>query len=264
MNRLIAMVFTAALCALVGCKDGQNDPVPQPQPEVSPVADAGTAAVVIGMEKSFAGNCPGANLDAKRMNDLLSKYAKDVYYLTNEQATHDRVASAMKEAATHDLCIIYYSGHGGSTAFADTGSEEADGRDEYLCVYDKMFRDNEIWSIISNAKGRVLLIFDCCHSKTMFRVPGITLKKTSSKMMMRRRDANTFSMLCWSGCPDDAYSYGSNAGGEFTNCLLAKFAANKTYEYLWNEIAADKELRKSEIVQKTEIGTGFVAKPVFK
>lgn len=258
MNRLICTLFAIALAAFTGCKD-----IDDPQPSVTPELSSGTAAVVIGMENSFAGNCPGANLDAKRMNDLLSKYTTNVTYLTNEKATHDRVASAMKAAVSHDLCIIYYSGHGGSQAFSDTGAEETDGRDEFLCVYDRMFRDNEIWSIISKSKGRVFLLFDCCHSATMFRVPGITFAK-ARKVMSARKDGEGFSMLCWSGCPDDAYSYGSKTGGEFTNCLLAKFAANKTYEYLWNEISADKNLKLSEEVQKTEIGTGFIGKPVFK
>lgn len=257
MKKMINLVLAVTLSIFMGC-DEISDSTP-----VIPVGGSGTAAVVIGMENSYAGQCPGARYDSKRMSDLLSRFTTNLVYLSDSQATHDRVEAALNAAATYDLCIVYYSGHGGSKAFFDTGAEEDDGRDEYLCLYDRMFRDNEIWSIISKSKGRVFLIFDCCHSKTMFRVPGITLG-SARKVMSSRRDGEGFSMLCWSGCPDDSYSYGSNAGGEFTNCLLSKFAENKTYEYLWNEISEDKNLRQSEVVQKTEIGSGFVAKPVFK
>lgn len=38
------------------------------------------------------------------------------------------------------------------------------------CVncFDQALLDNEIWTLICHARGRVFLIFDCCHSETMF------------------------------------------------------------------------------------------------
>ena len=77
-------------------------------------------------------------------------------------------------------------------------------------------------------------------------------------------DSDTFSMLCWSGCPDNTYSYGSTSGGQFTNALLRHFNANKTYEKLWEEIKSDKTLRSFENPQSTVMGDGFKGKAVFR
>lgn len=57
---------------------------------------------------------------------------------------------------------------------------ETDGRDEFICCYDTGVIDNRIWDIVCKAKGRVFFIFDCCHSETMFRAPGITFSSTAA------------------------------------------------------------------------------------
>jgi hypothetical protein len=71
-------------------------------------------------------------------------------------------------------------------------------------------------------------------------------------------------MLCWSGCPDDTYSYGASSGGQFTNALLRHLDATKTYEYLWNEIKNDRLLRSYENPQSTVLGNGFTGKAIFR
>jgi hypothetical protein len=130
-----------------------------------------TRALCFGMGNSkSAGSCPGAVLDATRMSDLLSKYATaGVVKLLDSQATYSAAKIAMLEAVTHKLAIIFYSGHGGRDSKDGNASGEDDRRDEYLCFYDRMMKDDEVWYIVSQAKGRVVLIFDCCHSGTMYR-----------------------------------------------------------------------------------------------
>lgn len=86
-------------------------------------------------------------------------------------------------------------------------------------------------------------------------------------MMSSKRDAKARSavnMLCWSGCPDNTYSYGSSDGGEFTNTLLAYFSKSDTYAQLWDKIKSDKSLKKAEIVQETVIGEDFRSMKVFR
>lgn len=280
---------TAAMTAsalLIGCKaTGGQGGTPE---TVTPSADAPTNvyAVVIGMENSqFAGACPGAKLDSDNMASLLKDYAGHVTLFQSEKATYKAVSAAMKEAvAKSDLFILFYSGHGGSEAFYDTGDEEIDGCDEFLCLNDTYMRDNDIWKIIKDAKCRVMLVFDCCHSATMYRAPnanGIVTPKNDTKRMkfrrngftMRRfiplasasrRDGSTLCMECWSGCPDNTFSYGSSTGGMFTNCLLKHFSPRYTYDNLWGLIKADKNLKSYEDVQRTTIGTGFVGKEIFR
>lgn len=251
---LFAIIIFLAV-GVVGCKTGDCDPI---------VRTTNMAAVVIGMENSqFAGSCPGAAYDAQRMRSLLYNYTSDIAYFSDATAKHDTVLSALKHAAEAELCVVFYSGHGGSDRFWNTGSEEEDGKDEYLCLYDTYMKDNEIWQIIQSAKGRVFLIFDCCHSQTMFRQPSFTMRYVVPLSATHHEDGDV-SMLCWSGCPDDTYSYGSSSGGQFTNALIKHFSANKTYDYLWNEIESDTRLMEYEKVQRTIIGSGFDAKPIFR
>jgi len=263
MKKLMAMVAIAA-CFVVGCKTEQDGEQPT-EAVMSPT----TYAVVVGMENSDCfGSCPGAAYDAQRMRELLSHYTENVTYLTNKDATYKTVTDAMKRGvANGELFILYYSGHGGSEKFSDTGDEEADGRDEFLCLNDTYLRDNDIWSIISKSKGRILICADCCHSATIFKSPVLTLsapiEKSRSALCASPR-GESFSMLCWSGCPDDTYSYGSSSGGKFTNTLLKYFNSALTYDELWSKIKDDKNLLVYEEVQNTKIGSGFDGKKVFQ
>lgn len=56
-------------------------------------------------------------------------------------------------------------------------------------------------------------------------------------------------MLCWSGCPDDKYSWGSSTGGYMTNALRKYFKKSLTYDKLWKKIEDDKSVKKYETVQ---------------
>ena len=224
-------------------------------------------AVVVGMEYSkFAGACPGAALDSRRMYALLSKYATSVILLQNENATHFAVKDAIQTAIERSgtgLFILYYSGHGGSDPFPDTGIEETDGKDEYLCLYDRYMRDNEIWSMISKAKGRVLIITDSCHSQSQFRCGKFMLYPPLG-FDHTLNESHSFSLLCWSGCPDSDYSYGSSTGGQFTNAILRYFSPRMTYQELWGKIKADKTLRAYQNPQSTVIGSGFDNALIFR
>lgn len=262
----IKSIFAVAAAAFItafglgGCKD-----VPEVNPDIQ--KGSNTWVVTVGMENSkFAGACPGAGIDAERMTKLLGAYATHLKAFSSETATKVAVTKAMKEAAANaELFIFYYSGHGGSEPFYDTGAEETDGKDEFLCLYDTWMTDNEVWAIIKNCKGRFLMINDCCHSQTMFRQPiCFDLDKYAKAMRATHTESGPINMQCWSGCPDDTYSYGSSTGGKFTNTLLKYFDARKTYEYLWNEIESDKSLQQYEAVQRTLMGDSFTGRPVFR
>ena len=220
-----------------------------------------TSAVVIGVENGYAGNCPGSLKDASSMKEILSKYTKNVEVLVDKQATADKVASAIENAVKSNLAIIYYSGHGGSVYTGN--NNEVDKTDEFLCCYDTSLLDDKIWSIIRKSKGRVFLIFDCCHSETMYRTPGITFGKQMKLMSSSSRSA-TPNMLCWSGCPDDSYSYGSAYGGYFTLALCDAYSANKTYDDIWKSILNNKNLKSTQKVRLTKIGDFDTTKKIFK
>lgn len=266
MKKLLGMAIAFGLLGCGCIHDGGNT-VPSGDDTTVNVKTTATYAVVIGMENSkFAGACPGAKLDSDRMFSLISKYAQNIVLLQDENATRATVRGAIESAVAkseNGLFILYYSGHGGSDPFPDTGIEETDGRDEYLCLYDNYMRDNEIWSMISKCKGRVFIITDSCHSQSQFRsrkfllLPPLGFDHTIN-------EAHSFSMLCWSGCPDSDYSYGSSTGGQFTNTLLKYFSSSYTYQELWDKIKVDKTLRAYENPQSTVIGGGFYNNLIFR
>lgn len=158
-----------------------------------------------------------------------------------------------------ELTIFYYSGHGGSVK-APAGSDETDGYDEYVCLYDRGWLDDGIWNTISQTTNRVFLVFDCCHSQTMFRSPMLS----SVRPALCGAKSGQVRMLCWSGCPDDTYSYGSDDGGELTNAILRHFDAGKTYEQIWDAVKADPTLKRFQDSQKTVIGIDFQSEKIFR
>ena len=221
-------------------------------------------ALVIGVENSRRfGACPGAKHDSLQMKKLLKDKCEWFEYLSDSSATKQAVTDTMTmlidEVPEDGIFILTYSGHGGSQHFADT-HDEADGKDEYLCLYDTYLKDDLIWNMVSRCKGRVFLFFDCCHSETMFRAPLIPpedlLREPEDDLCgMGARDSviktSPVDMLVWSGCPDNTYSYGDNAGGLFTNALLRALAAgNRTYRDVWANIKIDKSL--SQYTQKPQ------------
>jgi len=204
------------------------------------------------MEQSAKfGKCEGCGHDVATMDGILSRYGTPVI-LQNNEATKSNVIRALNAASQSDLMIFFYSGHGGSDRIGNV-SEEPDRKNEYLCLYDTYMLDNEIWSIVTKAKGRVVLIFDCCHSETMFRSPGITFDVIQRDAEMIR-SAGDINMLCWSGCPDDNYSYGGANGGILTNAIRDSYKRYRSYNTVWKEI---QKRASSQNPRKTQIGKGF-------
>lgn len=222
-------------------------------------------AVLVGVETSkIAGNCPGSRKDALDMQSVVECYTDNIKVFIAEQAIKADIVAALQEAvAKYEYVFFYYSGHGGSEKLSTTGAEEADGKDEFLCFYDKYMLDNEVWSIISKAKGKVFLIFDCCHSETMFRTPQVTFKN-SLRRLSASRTASDFAMLCWSGCPDNTVSYGSASGGMFTRAISNYLTFTSTYREIWGKVSTDKWLLQSQSPKQTVIGDWDLDAKVFQ
>lgn len=235
MKNIVIAVFAAF--TLAGCINGQGG------------GTGKASAVVVGVENGFAGKCDGALKDATDMTETLRPYSSNLTTLKDKQATASAVIAAMEKAVQSDLAIIYFSGHGGSQPSTD--EFETDGRDEFICCYDTGVVDNRIWEVVRMAKGRVFFIFDCCHSETMFRSPGIKFfEKTNNAFKAGAQPK----MLCWSGCPDSSYSYGSASGGEFTTALRKYASKDRTYSQVWKKISSDEGLKRHQTIRSTKLG----------
>ena len=216
-----------------------------------------TGVLCIGMENSrYAGSCPGAQVDATRMFELLSKkYSDNATLLVSQQATKAAVIAKMRDVLQKDLAIIFYSGHGGDqkqSAATKLSYPEPSGKDQFLCLYDKQLLDDEIWSLLCQAKGRVVLICDCCHSGTMFRAP----MSFSNGKVLKARGAEP-RLFYLGGCIDQSYSYGDSSGGLMTNAFLKHFKESMTYEDMWKALHNDKALNAQEQIQNAAFGESF-------
>lgn len=215
-----------------------------------------TAIVCVGMQiSSKYGACPGSQLDSDSMASILSRYG-NVQLMQNKQATVSSVTSALQAAVQSKLCIFYYSGHGGQ----ERNSKGEGGMSEFLCLNNGPLHDYDIWKIVSQAKGRVVMVFDCCHSATMFRDQSATDLKPfentgfSFEMLKGPLAMGEVNLLVWSGCPANDYSYGDNNGGVFTNGIRRGFSQSDTYNDVWDRAS---RAAKSQRPSRTVLGTGF-------
>lgn len=254
------LILVICICLLVtGCFILNNfNEYYNPQNTMTKLSDK-TSVVVVGLENSKTyGKCIGSGRDAINMTKLFSNFTTNIVTLIDSDATIKNFSDAVNDAVKNDLAIIYYSGHGGSFVAGDELTKyEIDGVDEFLCLYDGGYRDDNIWNLIIKSKGRVMLIFDCCHSATMFRT-------TNFKNMFGLVRTVKPNMLCWSGCPDNTYSYGDSFGGKFTNTILKYFKFNLTYNELWNLCINDESLKSYEIIQMTSFGDFDLNEKCFK
>ena len=248
------IMCAAAALVMSSCT---QEPTPTPDTTTND-----TYALVIGVENGYAGKCDGCLLDYKNMSAVIKPYAGKFVGMSDQQATRKNVVEAMKEGVKHELFIMYYSGHGGSTT-TYTDKTETDGKDEFMCLYDQGLLDNDIWNILKESQGRVFLMFDCCHSATMFRTP-LTFARQMRKLSASSNISGPINMICWSGCPDNTYSYGSSTGGQFTNTFREYFNKELTYDQLWRKIESNSSLKQYEIVQRTNMGKSFGSNKIFK
>ena len=227
-------------------------------------------AVIVGMETSRFGACPGADKDSITMNGMVSQYTDNIVRLNNKQAT----VAAFKKALTDQiqkvpedgLLILTYSGHGGQYNKSTTAKDETDGRDEFLCLYDGALIDNDLWEMFGWCKGRIFVVFDCCHSGTMYRLPTeqeegveeedrLPLEKPFFAKFENVRDVSR-RMLVISGCGEETVSWGdSKGGGCLTSSMKRAFNKCLNYREWWNKFKTDSALKKvKQVPICTKIG----------
>lgn len=255
------LLIAAALFA--GCvKEMDPKPVAQVQAE-SPTY------LCVGMEMSKRfGECPGCRSDAIYLSSLMGSLGYKGDLLISSEATKDAVVEKLKKGIDstpeNGLFLFFYSGHGGQEFLGGKEPDGSDREDEYLCLYDSHMMDDEIWSIVSKCKGRVFLYFDACHSATMYRsvasvlaapkdgksvavALGADLVRSKGFTLRAERFVKARALssdgpraepkiLCWSGCREAEYSFGSFRGGELTLAVAANWKKGVAYDDLWAKV----------------------------
>lgn len=133
-------------------------------------------------------NYPGTHMDLMGCVNDANNWAAElggrgfaVTKLIDSQATKEAMADAFKtvigKAASGDVVVITFSGHG--TYVPDLDDDELDGLDEALCPYDIQtggapLVDDEIHALFAGRKAgvRLVLVSDSCHSGTVTRAAG--------------------------------------------------------------------------------------------
>lgn len=118
--------------------------------------------------------------DARAMRDIASALGYDALLLTDQSATSAAFIGFMRSAADKlsagDSLFITFSGHGGQIPNQGVSDDEADMKDETICLYDRMLRDDEIYLLLSQLREgvRVHIVFDSCHSATAAKDPAFS------------------------------------------------------------------------------------------
>lgn len=118
--------------------------------------------------------------------------------LTDERAQSgdilDRLEWLVAESFVHTKLLFHFSGHGTYVPNVDYSVDdpEFDGMDEMICSHDfawereyTWIKDDHIYEIIArkNPKAKLVMIFDCCHSGTVFRnIKPMDVYKSDSKI----------------------------------------------------------------------------------
>lgn len=228
-------------------------------------------AVIVGMESSKWGSCPGSDKDSTVMLGLVSQYTDNIVKMNNRQGTVSAVRKALEEQIAKvpedGLFIFTYSGHGGQYNKSSSAKDETDGRDEFLCLYDGALIDNDLWEIFSKCQGRVLFIVDACHSSTMYRLPSEEVDEELDDAENRLPIAGPFMgrfenvraairLLCISGCGEETVSWGDAVnGGVLTSSMKRVFNKCLTYREWWNKFKADSAFKKvKQVPYCTKVG----------
>lgn len=145
--------------------------------------------VFIAAINEYAGtgmNLNGCHNDSAKVFNLLTKYGRidpsKIRTAVDSEATAADFRQRLKwmvENRTEKAATVWtYSGHGSRKP--DTTGTEANGYTEFICGYDTQYNwdgqvdDDEVWKYfcLLPQSGRVLALFDCCHSGTMYRTAG--------------------------------------------------------------------------------------------
>lgn len=217
-------------------------------------------ALIVGVESSKWGACPGSTKDSNVMLDLIKQYVDTDHIIkyNDKQGTVSKVRKALEEQIAKvpedGLFIFTYSGHGGQNNKSSSAQNETDGMDEFLCLYDGGLIDNDLWEIFNKCKGRIFVVFDCCHSGTMYRLPTeqeegveeedrIPLDKPFFAKFENVRAA--IRMLVVSGCGEETVSWGDSVnGGVLTSAMKKNFNKCLNYKEWWKKFKDESSFKK--------------------
>ena len=224
------------------------------------------AGIYLGLERvdpnkygGWDGDCPGCDCDAFAMACMCAHFDSKAL-LVNEQATMRNLqlvfSTAVAQLAGGGLLALCCSSHGGQQP--DTSGDEMDGKDETLCLFDGELVDDRIAEFLVQlpASVRVFMVTDSCNSGSNFRSRGRDIQRSTPVNLARGVPPDMQAQLIhYGGCEDGRSSYGSVAGGVFTNALGdALDEADGDLSYLSWFTAAAERMPRNQVPVYAEFG----------
>ena len=234
-------------------------PVPDPPPE--PTGKKKTALLfAINDYKGSGNDLNGCLNDQLNMEKMITTICPDIVVkkFADFQVTKNCFISEMKKAIAElkagDLLLMHYSGHG--TQLNDIHSDENDGYDEAIYLYDGVVIDDDIGFNLKNIPDGavVVLFFDSCFSGTITRIMN-SKKHPAKNRFIPYNDAplrkkkriripkEEMKHIVYSGCQENETSADAWFGkyeGAFTHYALKTMIQGMTYKQ-WID-AINKEL----------------------
>lgn len=217
-----------------------------------------------------------ANEIFKKLVQEFDFQSRDIQLLLEEVATRKNIIDGLERLVNDlepgDLGVFSYSGHGTLTADLPP-IEEEDMLDEAIVPFDAvkdsslLIRDDEINQILSRIKEGVhfFLIFDSCHSGTMYKFssdedekmykkmipPSNSVRKIQSIANELRKETLLFkshplagsNYILLAGCKDDQYSYDDGQNGYLTKALVEHMKKGITYQELYEKVKDNVYIR---------------------
>lgn len=247
-------------------------------------------AVCIGINYKGENRLEGCVNDMNDWSGELNQHRRfdQITQLQDQFATRQAILSTLEyevqqQTRKDDLLVVTFSGHG--TWLPD--SQDPSGRDEAICPWDiltdgakALIIDKELFKIFKEARGRVVVISDSCHSGTVTRLlaplAGASIERTPrfiSPVQFMPKDQNNpdmltphdysalkvlgtrppskalkYSTLLMSGCKDNEYSYDAvfngRPNGAFTYVALRELKKMDAAGYKPSYLEWYKAIRK--------------------
>jgi metacaspase-1 len=218
-------------------------------PQPTPVTSAKKRALLFAINdypgtQNDLNGCLNDETDVATM--LVKNYPDFVISkFSDSQVTASRflteIGNAIAVLRSGDLLLVHYSGHG--TQIPDTNSDETDGYDEAIYLYDQPVIDDMIRGIILKIPigAMVVFAFDSCFSGTITRDicnHKIKFMRWDGNLIMehanRKMTDGEIGYVVFSGCGEhqtsaDAF-IGGRYNGAFTYYWLKSLKVGMTYQ----------------------------------
>jgi len=180
------------------------------------------------------------NKDIETIKKILNKDF-EITTIPAKRATYNNIKKhleVMQKLKKNDIFLFYYSGHG---ANASTGSEEEDGKDDFLVPIDYKIKneyiynillDNELNYLYSKIPAKKIIIIDACHSATMYK--GFKNDKYDKYKDFKNyqiknpfpKSAAATNIIHFAAAKETETAEGSNDGGIFTLAIKKSLEEN--------------------------------------